>query len=68
MSQLTLKDLANQMRQLSPSLKGVLALVDAESHTLIDLRVDTFENIVALLDGMGAVERSNVEETIKTQP
>ena len=50
---LTLENLANQFRQLNPQLKGVLALVDADNRTLIDLRVDTFENIVAMLDGMG---------------
>jgi hypothetical protein len=54
---LTLADLAEQFKQLTPPLKGVLALVDADTRTLIDLRVDTFENIVAMLDGMGVLQK-----------
>ena len=54
---LTLNDLASQLRQLSPPLKGVLALVDAESRTLLDLRVDTYENLIATLDGWGLLEK-----------
>ena len=64
---LTLNDLASQLRQLSPPLKGILALVDGETRTLLDLRVDTFENIVALLDGWGALEKQEISTHPKDQ-
>ena len=57
MPTLTLSDLAQQIQRLVEPPKGILVLLDAETKEVIDLRVDSMENIIAVLDSVGALEK-----------